>query len=564
MQSMPIKHTLYPAIDPSGNNRGSDVYIHKIGPAWTDAFSVTSESAANNTSSAFTIRFSDKISAIDPSSLIVELPVTIVKVGALGPGNDPYQPRAEGFCANPVEKIARTVKVLIDGTSTSIDMSRAIYAIETMDERKLDAEEMNDGLSMIDMCQSYADLWGTNSSPYALPADNTVEANRSTHPLVATYDAVNTTTITSTLLLNLGRYRPFSKKPLFPLSSDSITISFDWESGHLARMWRIDATNHTQPNATHTFTLGQPILHYRLNQMPLGLQSPIHEVYQYDRVVCRSLNTSAIIGAGASSTLSSGTYELSRVPKLMILYLKKSEADFITPAIDQQTADFFAEITSVNGNFGNRTNIFGSFIQYQLYEMSRRNGLISDFSFAQWLGRQGNEVAGSTATGKGSILVIDPIVDIASSGGQILTTGVNMKNVVRFDVAFRNNNSAGHRFDLNLIEIYDSVVEVNNNLGQVHDAITANIEDVIRSEVQPFPVDSLRGGSISSFFKGVWDGAKKVFGFIKPVLQSTKILSTASKLIPHAGPGISSFLSQQGYGEMGGAIAGRAGRRKKK
>lgn len=560
--SLPTAHTIHPVVDPLRNSRGVDKYVHEIGASWSDFMISAQENASNNTNSSFSIRFSDKMTALDPSSAIIEMPITIVKSAGLA--LDTFNPLAEGLSANPLQKVCRSLKISHDGISYSYDISRIIYAMECVDEVKLQSDDINDGLKMLDMCQQLDDLWGTNASPFALPQDNPAQANRRSHPITSVYDPVgDTTTISTTLHWNLGDVSPFSKKPLYPLSSDTITISFDWESGHLGRMWKVDAINATSPNANYSFTLGQARLRYKLNQLPLGLTSPVHEVYQYNQVVARTQATSAVIGAGASATISSGTYELSRVPSKIFVYLKKAEADYTTPAIDMQTADFFASINTMSLSLGNRTNAFGSASQYELFDLSKKRGLISDFSFGQFVGRQSNEVEGVDASGKGSLIVFDPIIDVCGSGGEIMTNGVTMKNVVQFNVNFTNMNQSAHRFDLNVIEVYDGVIEVDNNLARILQTFSQSSSDAVRSLKVEFPVDELRGGSVKSFFKGLFEKGKKVFDIVKPVLQETKALSKLAKFVPYVGAPLSASLEQQGLGNGGYLASQQAGRRKR-
>lgn len=551
--AIPTVHTLYPAIDVTRNTRGVDRFVHQIGPSWSDHMTAVSESAANNTSAQFQVRFSDKKTSVDPASMILDLPVTMVKVGALGAGNNPYQSRCEGIAANACGKIIKNLKINMDGGSHTYELSKIMYALECTDEIKLDEFEINDGSRMIDNYQQLNDVWGSVSSPYALPSDNVVQANRSSFPLTATYDNVNTTTISFHLYLNLGFLSPFSKQQRYPLSCDNLTISIDFESGHLGRMWRVDATNHPQPNITPTFALGQPNLYYKLNQLPLGLTSPIHEIYQYNRIMIRTVaTTSAPIVAGASSILSSGTYEMNQVPRLMLVYLKKAESDFTTTLLDMQTADFFARMDLVRLNFGNRTNCFANATPFQLYDMSRRRGLTSDFTYNQFIANQ---------SGKGSILCFSPIFDVAASGGEILTNGVTMKNVCRFDINFTNMNATNHNFDLVVVEIYDGVIQVDNNLSQIHE-VFGTTDSVIRTDAVDFPIETLRGGSkVGDFFKNLWEKGKKIFEVAKPVLQSTKVLSKGASFIPYVGPAVSGILSNLGYGEGGdgGVIAGVSG-----
>lgn len=548
MSKIAVAHTLYPAVDPSKNFVGADRYVHQIGPSWSDFMLTPSESGANNNNASFNIRFSDKQTALDPSSLVVELPITIVKIGALGPGNDPYQPLAEGFAANPLPKIIRNLKTAMDGIQYTYDASRFYYAMECLDEVKLDDQELNDGLSMIDVCQSYADLWGSVSSPFALPSDNVVQPNRRTHPLVSVYDGVNTTTITTTLYFNLGVLSPFCKKQQFPLSSDTISISTDFESAHLGRMWRVDAVNHPQPGIVPTITLGQPNLRYKLNQLPIGLMSPVNEVYQYNRILTRvQATTAAPVVGGAQFNITSGVYELNRVPTLMIVYLSKSLSE-MTPILDSTTADFFASIERVNVNFGNRTNVFSTASQYELYEMSRRRGLIGDLSFGQWVGAFAGETAGVSASGKGSMLVFSPIFDVGASGGEVLTNGVVQKNVVRIEITARNMNTGNHRFDLNVVEIYDGLIAVDNNLAQIHETFSQSGLDALASPAVGFPVDMLRGGSVGTFFRSLFQKGRQLWEQLDPVLRESKVISRLTKNIPKIGPAVSSATAALGYG----------------
>lgn len=549
MSKIQTVHTLYPAVDPANNTKGVDKYVHLIGPSWTDYMVSPSESSANNTGCSFSIRFSDKMTAIDPSSLIVELPVTITKIGALGVGNNPYNLRTEGFCCNPLHKIIRNLKISMDGIQYSYEVSKIIYAMECMDEVTHDKLQFNDGTNMLDLCQRYSNLYGSVSSPYALPSDNITQPNRSTHPITSVYDNVNTTVITSTLFLNMGFLSPFCKKQLYPLSSDELTINIDFETGHLNKMWRVDATNHPQPTLIPSITLGQPNLRYKLNQLPLGLKSPHNEIYQYNRVISRTqATTSAQIAAGGAFSLTSGVYELNRVPSLMVVYLSRAQSEFTTPLIDTTTADFFGKITGVNMNFGNRTNVFNTSTMYELYEMSRRRGLNSSITYGHFAGNFAGEVPGVSASGKGSILVFSPIFDVGGSGGEILTNGVIQKNVVRVEVNGVNLNNYATRFDLNVIEVYDGVITVDNNLAQIQESFGEGSREVVNTQKMEFPTDELRGGSMSTFFKSLWQKGRDIWTVIDPFLKNTKIISTMTKHIPVAGPAISSVAEKMGYG----------------
>jgi len=572
MSIVDVNHVVYPAVDVSRIQTAP--YTHIVGPSFVNSYIAPQTSAANNNSSEFTIRFNDKKTAVDPSSLIVHLPITITKVGALGAGNNPYNAPTEGFCANPLEKLTNTLKIKIDGSVINYNLRDIIYGTECLDEVKLDNQETGD-LKMIDMCQSYPQLFGTNSSPYALPADNVVQSNRRSFPITATYDGVNTTVITTTLVFNLGKYAPFNTKQLYPLASDEITLTFEYNSGMLARMWRVDGTNHPQPAIVPTFTLGQGELRYVLNQLPAGMETPRHERYMFTKYIGRTPNTTGVIAAGDQFVVQSGVNELSQVPKLIIVYLKRAESTFTTALIQMQTADYFARIENVAVQLGNRTGVFNAMSQKQLHELSRKRGLSCDFSLGQWVGTQGAEVAslalGSTATGKGSVFVFSPILDIGGSGNDFLTNGVTQKNVFSINITARNLQNAGTAFDLNVIEVYDSMIVVNDNMSTIYDVVSSSTDVVASSQRIEYPDEELRGGSIGSFFKGLWNKGKQLFNTLSPILKSTKILSKGAKLLPFVGSPASSILDQLGYGDggymasqsAGGVVGGRRTNKKK-
>jgi hypothetical protein len=555
MSVYPTSHAILPCVDPDKNLQGMERYVHKIGPSWSDYFVVASNQSANNENASFRISFSDKRSAIDPTSMMIEVPVTIVK--SAGAGVDTYDPRTEGFASNAVEKIVQDLKIEMDGTTISHSLSRLIYAYECLDEYKLDSQDISDGLKMIDNFQQYSDVFGSVGSPYALIQDNVVAGNRSSHPVNAVYDPVtDTTTINSTLHLLLSRYSPFSVKQSYPLSCDNLNISVRFESGRIARMWRVDAINNpaAPPASTYTFTLGQCNIRYKLNQLPLGLTSPSNEVYQYNRAIARTqVSTSGVVVVGAQSVLRSATFELTHVPSKLIVFLPQAQQEFTNQEVDMVNADFFARIDSIEMTFGNRTQVFSGTNALQRCDMSRRNGLSSDFSLGQFMAH---------ASGKGSIMVIDPIADIGESG-QTLTNGLAHKMLVQFNVTFTNMNATNHAFDLNVIEIYDGLILVNDNMATIHNTFANSLEEVIRSEKISYPVEELRGGEAGNFFKTLWTKGKKVFDVIKPILRDTKILSRAAQSIPKVGQYIAPVISSHGYGIPTQSMAQFGGKKKK-
>ncbi len=80
----------------------------------------------------------------------------------------------------------------------------------------------------------------------------------------------------------------------------------------------------------------------------------------------------------SSETKQTSTITLNTIPEKFLIYVKPASPP------SNQFSDYRLPITKLNIAFGNKTGLLSSMTEYQLYEMSRRNGL--NMSFSDWRG----------------------------------------------------------------------------------------------------------------------------------------------------------------------------------
>ena len=163
----------------------------------------------------------------------------------------------------------------------------------------------------------------------------------------------------------------------------------------------------------------------------------------YPRYITGVTNSSTIAASGGSSSIKSQNIQLNQIPDLFVIALRKPLAN--QTMVD---ANIFLPIKNISINFNNASGLLSSATQYQLWEMSRDNGVHQ--SWLEWSGRANSyfttldtaDIAGVDQFMRltaGSVLVINPAKDLSlppnlSNGCigqfnfQIDITGINYTN----------------------------------------------------------------------------------------------------------------------------------------
>jgi hypothetical protein len=200
---------------------------------------------------------------------------------------------------------------------------------------------------------------------------------------------------------------------------------------------------------TYTITLtsitdAKLMLNFLTTQITDSVQAKnVIPFVDYPRYITGVTNSSAIAANGGSASIKSQNIQLNQIPDLFVIALRKPLAN--QTFLD---ANIFLPIRNISINFNNASGLLSSATQYQLWEMSRDNGVHQ--SWLEWSGRANSYFTTLDTTAitsvdqlmrltAGSVLVINPAKDLSlppnlSNGCigqfnfQIDITGVNYTN----------------------------------------------------------------------------------------------------------------------------------------
>jgi hypothetical protein len=252
---------------------------------------------------------------------------------------------------------------------------------------------------------------------------------------------------------------------------------------------------------------------------------PEHVSWGYSNVT-NYITSVGNVNAGASATVPTSNIQLSAIPQLIYVFARRRNADRT-----YLTTDSFANITNINITFANKSGILGSATQYDLYNISRRNGI--KMSWVQWKSYVGSVLCLDVARDLG----LDPLQAPGLAG---------WAGNFQMNVTFNNISGSTINYDLYVCACVDGVLTMSNgNFFQQVGVLTA--QDIFNSSSLPI----LPSGAPRTMYGGsFWDSFKKGFSMpFKWIWDNKKdIIDTGKQLAP--------ILPMVGLGEDGGALVG--------
>jgi len=125
------------------------------------------------------------------------------------------------------------------------------------------------------------------------------------------------------------------------------------------------------------------LIEYITQDPVLAARQPATLVYDYSLIqpfISNCGNWSSVTGTVAGFTAQS--LRLASIPSRLHIFARPSKSALNTPALAQATPDTFLRIKNLSINFNNRINLFATYTESDLYNMSVRNGLQD--SFVDW------------------------------------------------------------------------------------------------------------------------------------------------------------------------------------
>lgn len=261
--------------------------------------------------------------------------------------------------------------------------------------------------------------------------------------------------------------------------------------------------------------------------MPLNTKSVV--CYQEVKILQKKMVSG--LGIGLSGTASSDTMSLTNMYNKLAIFVRSPPIDSFN--LNKRIQNYYINKLTISQG---RSNMLADFNEYELYQISKRNGWQGDF--AQWRGKIGNLTPlDNTTTGGtlvktvtvnqvllntvGAIVLIDPVYDLGMPSN--LSSGSAGVFDLQLDVSYTNNtddDSSSKQIEFLVVAFNDSVLV--NSLGSsftYKDLL--NKEQVLAQDVNPaIPHDDERLLVGGSFFKKMWKVAKNNKGLIKKALNA--------------------------------------------
>lgn len=190
-------------------------------------------------------------------------------------------------------------------------------------------------------------------------------------------------------------------------------------------------------------------------------------IVNYNQYTSYNYSVGGILKTSESKTFSFNNIQLNQVPSKFLIFARKSN-------LTTYDSNFFYVIKNVSINFGNKSGLLSSANQIQLYNMSVKNGLQMNFYEFSGSGISKNTNGTTSVPTIGSILVIDPAIDL-SIDAQYSNMSSGQFNM-QFNVEILNQTES----DENSLTLY--LLVVNSGLFITENGTSSFITGLLNQE----------------------------------------------------------------------------------
>ncbi len=254
------------------------------------------------------------------------------------------------------------------------------------------------------------------------------------------------------------------------------------------------------------------------------------------------------VAYGGTTTLQSNNIQLQTIPSLVLACVRRTKA-----SQKYWHPDCYYKINSTAINFAGGTGILSTASEFNLYQISKKNGYKGTYS--QWKGKfgswnQGENVGAEIPSGSGSLLVLKPAEDFGLADGQAAAMPGAFNFQLSLTVECIDPSIAVSQADYEMVVIIinEGMMsidvagngKVDTNIGIVSEA------DALKAETKPW----LDYNDINGMVGGDFLGSLRNWG-----KKAASLVHTAADLAPKA----SSALKSVGLGRGAGLGAGLVG-----
>ena len=249
---------------------------------------------------------------------------------------------------------------------------------------------------------------------------------------------------------------------------------------------------------------------------------PAKSLYQFPKYQVFQTSVGNV-AAGTASNNNTVVVNSQTLPSKLIVFARPSET-LRTSA----TADSYLSITALNAQLDNGLTVLNGATTRQLFDISVRNGLCSDFALWAQNNLAGWNIAGNVNIfGSGSVAVFDPSFDMSLSAQEGLTNGSSGKYTITFNVSLQNNTAATVSNVILYCFCVNDALLVRDGRNYLTQLLAYTPEQVMNASKTATFIDLeeyneaqnanlwLSGGSFKSLFNKVVDYGKKAHGLYK-------------------------------------------------
>ncbi len=270
-----------------------------------------------------------------------------------------------------------------------------------------------------------------------------------------------------------------------------------------------------------------------------------YNFYEVQRFLTNGVNSMAY---GDKQTIQSNNIQLKVIPSMILAGVRRTKANqkYWNP-------DAYCRIDSCAINFSNTVGILSTASPFNLYEISKKNGL--NYNYNQWYGKFGSINNGTLAgakipSGCGSLMVLKPSEDFGLGDGEAsgLSGAFNFQISLTVENIDPSVTVASNDYELFVIVINEGQLSIDvagtgnvvTNIGVVSEA------DILKAETKPW----LAYNDIHGLVGGDFLGTLKNWG---------KKIASAVHTVADVAPKVSSGLKSVGLGHGAGVGAGLIG-----
>lgn len=467
--------------------------------------------------------------------------------------------------AYPLSNSTSSLNVTIGNASAAINLQDVLPVLTRVNNnRDIKETTFSTCPSYVDTYKFFSDCTNANNNPLGNYSNDPYQSARGAYPIIDNVDnyknpllAPGASAVASVMFTVC--------EPLFisPLAFGKgahnrngiigvQTINWTFTFSSLSRMW-----NHSNPNIQLQFTEGE---FYNNAQLlfkyvtPKLLQPiPTTVVYPYD-IIQRYPNPIQSIALGGNTIVSSSNIQLQSIPKMIYIYAKYKKPTVANDPSLMSLTDTYLPISNVSINYNNMSSLLATATKYDLYHMSRRNGV--NMNWDQWSGITQEYVNGAIRPIPlcGSILAIAMGIDIGLD--DLHAPGEIFNSQLQVNVTVENNTGAAIAlgdYDLFIVTVIEGIWTIEN-LNCIPQTGVLSKQDILDAEQKPgfdySEVSNRYGGDFMSSLKKFGNTAVNAAKTAAPYIK--KGAEAVSKGIDAA----ESVGALAGLGYSGGANSG--------